>query len=133
MIILLGVPKQENSRRPEIPLEKIDNEARISKKAEMKIKFNINQKRIPLWDIQLSSLIFSAIYRWWQTFPKVLIIRFFLIPHTRRWYASFVKPLGNACERISFNTISALQPANAIKTKFLANSFHRFSLLSANS
>ena len=35
--------------RPEIPLEKtreIDNEAKISKKAEMKRKFNRNQKRI---------------------------------------------------------------------------------------
>ena len=41
--------KQENFRRPEKPLEKtreIDNEARISKKAEMKRKFNRNQKRI---------------------------------------------------------------------------------------
>ena len=41
------------------PLEKpreIDNEARILKKAEMKRKFNRNQKRISPWDIQLSSL-----------------------------------------------------------------------------
>ena len=48
--------KQENFRRPEKPLEKtreIDNEARISKKAEMKRKFNRNQKWITLWDIQL--------------------------------------------------------------------------------
>ena len=39
---------QEDFRRPEMPLEKtreIDNEARISKKAEMKKKFNRNQKR----------------------------------------------------------------------------------------
>ena len=35
---------------------KIDNEARISKKAEMKRKFNRNQKRIIPWDIQLSCL-----------------------------------------------------------------------------
>ena len=45
--------------RPENPLEKkreINNEARISKKAEMKKKFNRNQKRITLWDIQLSSI-----------------------------------------------------------------------------
>ena len=43
------MPKQEDFRRPEKPLEKsleIDNEARISKKAEMKRKFNRNQKRI---------------------------------------------------------------------------------------
>ena len=52
--------KQEDFRRPEKPLEKtreIDNEARISKKAKMKRKFNRNQKRITLLDIQLSSLI----------------------------------------------------------------------------
>ena len=51
--------KQEDFRRPEKPLEKtreIDNEARISKKAEMKRKLNRNQKRITLWNIQLSSL-----------------------------------------------------------------------------
>ena len=43
--------KQENFRRPEKPLEKtreIDNEDRISKKAEMKRKFNRNQKWITL-------------------------------------------------------------------------------------
>ena len=42
---------QENFRRPEKPLEKtreIDNEARMSKKAEMKRKFNKNQKLITL-------------------------------------------------------------------------------------
>ena len=41
--------KQEDVHRPERPLEKtreIDNEARISKEAEMKRKFNRNQKRI---------------------------------------------------------------------------------------
>ena len=41
--------EQEQFPRREIPLEKtrqIDNEARISKKAEMKRKFNRNQKRI---------------------------------------------------------------------------------------
>ena len=51
--------KQEDFGRPEKPLEKtreIDNKARISKKAEMKRKFNRNQKRITLWDIQLSYL-----------------------------------------------------------------------------
>ena len=42
---------QEDFGRPEKRLEKtrkIDNEARISKKAEMKRKFNRNQKRITL-------------------------------------------------------------------------------------
>ena len=41
--------KQEDLRRPEKPLEKtreIGSEARISKKAEMKRKFNRNQKRV---------------------------------------------------------------------------------------
>ena len=41
--------KQEDLHRPEKPLEKtrgIDNEARIAKEAEMKRKFNRNQKRI---------------------------------------------------------------------------------------
>ena len=39
--------KQEDFGRPEKPFEKtreIDNEARISKKAEMKREFNRNQK-----------------------------------------------------------------------------------------
>ena len=57
----------ENFHRPEIPLEKtreIDNEARISKKAEMKRKFNRNQKRITLWDMQLSSLTSIKKYFW---------------------------------------------------------------------
>ena len=43
--------KQEDFRRPEKPLEKpweIDKEAGISMKAEMKRKFNGNQKRITL-------------------------------------------------------------------------------------
>ena len=43
--------KKEDFHRPEKPLEKsreIDNEARISKEAEMKRKFNRNQKRITL-------------------------------------------------------------------------------------
>ena len=43
--------KQEDFHRPEKPLDKsreIDNEARISKEAEMKRKFDRNQKRITL-------------------------------------------------------------------------------------
>ena len=51
MIIVLGMPKHEDFGRPKKPPEKtqeIDNEARISKKAEMKRKFNRNQKRITL-------------------------------------------------------------------------------------
>ena len=46
-MIVLGMPEQEDFHQPEKPLEKmqeIDNEARISKEAEMKRKFN--QKRI---------------------------------------------------------------------------------------
>ena len=41
--------KQEDFHQPEKPLDKtreIENEARISKKAEMKRKINRNQKRI---------------------------------------------------------------------------------------
>ena len=60
MIIVLGMSNQEDFRRHGKRLKKtreIDNEARISKKAEMKRTFNRNQKRITLWDIQLSSLI----------------------------------------------------------------------------
>ena len=41
--------KQEDLHRPEKPLEEtreIDNKARISKEAEIKRKFNRNQKRI---------------------------------------------------------------------------------------
>ena len=51
--------KQEDFGRSEKPLEKTrenDNEIRILKKAEMKRKFNRNQKQITLLDIQLSSL-----------------------------------------------------------------------------
>ena len=43
--------KQEDLGGPENPLEKtreIDNEARNSKKTEMKRKFNRNQKRVTL-------------------------------------------------------------------------------------
>ena len=48
---VLGMSKQEDFGRPEKSLYKtreIDNEARISKKAEMKRKLNRNQKRITL-------------------------------------------------------------------------------------
>ena len=58
---------QEDFRWPEKPLEKtqeIDNEARISKKAEMKRKLNRNQKRMTLWDMQLSSIIFLVNIRY---------------------------------------------------------------------
>ena len=59
MIIVLGISEQVDFHRPEIPREKmqeIDKEVRISKKVEMKRKFNKNQKRITPWDFQLSSL-----------------------------------------------------------------------------
>ena len=52
---------QENFLRPEKRFEKTretGKQARISKKPEMKRKFNGNQKRIILQDIQQSSLIF---------------------------------------------------------------------------
>ena len=45
------MPNQEDFRRSEKPFEKtreIDNEARISKKSNMKRKFNRNQKWITL-------------------------------------------------------------------------------------
>ena len=45
------MPKQQDFGRPKKPLEKtweIDNEARLSEKAEMKRKFDRNQKRITL-------------------------------------------------------------------------------------
>ena len=51
MIIVLGMSKQEDFSRPEKPPDKtreIDNGAGISKKAEMKRRFNRNQKRIIL-------------------------------------------------------------------------------------
>ena len=51
--------KQEHFGQPEKSLEKtreIDNEARILKTAEMKRKFNRNQKWITLSNVQLSSL-----------------------------------------------------------------------------
>ena len=49
MIIALVIYEQEDFHWPEIPLEKtreIDNEARISKKAKIKRKFNRNKKHI---------------------------------------------------------------------------------------
>ena len=48
MIVALGMSQQADFGRPEKLLEKTreaDNESRISKKAEMKKKFNRNQKR----------------------------------------------------------------------------------------
>ena len=53
--------KQEDFHRSKKRLEKrlgIDSGARISKKAEMKRKFNSNQKRITPCDIKLSSPTF---------------------------------------------------------------------------
>ena len=63
--------KQKDFGRPEKPFEKtreIDNEARISKKVEMKRTFNRNQKRITLWDIQLSS--FTSLFKLITTVKK---------------------------------------------------------------
>ena len=67
--------KQDDFLRPEKPLEKtqeIDNEARISKKAEMKKKINRNQKRITVWDIQLSSLISLEKIKNQNAYPRKL-------------------------------------------------------------
>ena len=63
--------KQKDFRRSEKPLEKTpetDNEARRSKKAEMKRKFKRNQKRITPWDIQLSSLTYlpNLLLNWFR-------------------------------------------------------------------
>ena len=60
--------RQEEFNRP----GEIDNEARISKEAEMKRKFNRYQKRITPLDIQLSSLTFLVLK---QT-PNSSILRF---------------------------------------------------------
>ena len=53
--------KRKDFHRPEKRLEKtqeIDNDARVSKKAQLKKKLNRNQKRITSGDIQLSFPIF---------------------------------------------------------------------------
>ena len=42
--------------------------------------------------------------------------RFFTIPRTGDWYASFTKPFRILVKKLFFNNVSALQPANAIKT-----------------
>ena len=69
--------KQDDFLRPQKPLEKteeIDNETRISKKAEMKKKkkFNRNQKRITVWDIQLSSLTYLEKIKNQNAYPRKL-------------------------------------------------------------
>ena len=76
---------QEDFHRPEIPLEntrEIDNEARISKKAEIKRKFNRNQKRITSRNIQLSCLT-SLLLRKSDFFPFLSLAKikcnFFII------------------------------------------------------
>ena len=68
--------KHEDFCRPEKPLEEtreIDNKAAISEKAETKRKFNRNQKRITLWDIQLSSLTFLFTLKISTTFADLLM------------------------------------------------------------
>ena len=65
--------KQEDFGRSEKPLEKTrenDNEIRILKKAEMKRKFNRNQKQLTLLDIQLSSL--TSLIIWTRLTEKLL-------------------------------------------------------------
>ena len=76
----------------------IDNEARISKKAEMKGKFNRNQKHITPWDIQISFLIFLILYKFsssrlpsvkvslaFNIFPCFLSIPYFYFFIFRTW------------------------------------------------
>ena len=55
------------------------------------------------------------------------------IQHKRGWYANYAKYLKNTCDRVVFNKISGLQPANAIKMKSLTSSFKRFCLIFRNS
>ena len=68
--------KHEDFGWPEKALKKtreIDNEATISEKAETEIKFNRNQNRITLWDIQLSSLTFLFTLKISTTFADLLM------------------------------------------------------------
>ena len=67
--------KQEEFNRP----REIDDEARISKEAEKKRKFNRYQKRITPLDIQLSSLTFLVL----KQNPNNSILRFSNIKQTR--------------------------------------------------
>ena len=67
--------KQEEFNRP----GEIDDEARISKEAEKKRKFNRYQKRITPLDIQLSTLTFLVL----KQNPNNSILRFSNIKQTR--------------------------------------------------
>ena len=67
--------KQEDFGRPKKPLEKtreIYNEARISKKAKMKRKFNRNQKGITLWDVPAKLFNILDNTKQW---PEILILK----------------------------------------------------------
>ena len=55
-------------------------------------------------------------------FEKLRLLGFYHSTY-RGWYANFVKPLKILVKELIFNKLSALQPANAIKIKFLVNSF----------
>ena len=73
--------KQEGFRRREKSLEKmqeIDNEARISKKAEMKRKLNRNLKCITKWNIQLSSQMFLFVTTYLHRLKNLLNLGFFV-------------------------------------------------------
>ena len=50
----------------------------------------------------------------------------FTIPHTRDCYEVLLNSWEILVKELFFNKISALQPANAIKTKFFAISFQGF-------
>ena len=53
----------------------------------------------------------------------------FTIPHTRDCYEVLLNSWEILVKELFFNKISALQPANAIKTKFFASSFQGFCLV----
>ena len=61
---------------------------------------------------------------------NTLIIRFFIMPHTSGCMQVLLNPWGILGKELFFHEISVLQPPNAIKMKFLANSFSHFMLFS---
>ena len=73
-----------------------------------------------------------VIYRWWWKYAKASIIRFFTITHARGCMDVLLNRWEILFKELFFNKISALQPANAIKTKFLQNSFQGFCVIFGN-
>ena len=62
-----------------------------------------------------------------------LRLGFLMFPIQLAGMQVFLNPWDIFVQELFFSKISALQPANAIKTKFLANSFQGFCLLFRNS